>query len=64
MDPILVVTAIGSMLLAGYLAQERGRSQSRWVWTAAVIGPLAIPLIYLADGAAAVRKMIGGAKAN
>jgi len=64
MDAILIVAAIGSMLLAGYLAQERGRSQSRWVWTAAVIGPLAIPLIYLADGAAAVRRMIGAAKAN
>jgi len=32
------------MLVAGYLARERGRSQSRWVWTAAVIGPLAIDL--------------------
>jgi hypothetical protein len=64
MDPILVVAAIGSMLLVGYLAQERGRSQSRWVWTAAVIGPLAIPLLYLADGAAAIRRMIGAAKAN
>ncbi len=64
MDPILLVAGIGSMLLAGYLAQERGRSQSRWVWTAAVIGPLAIPLLYLADGAAAVRRMIGAAKAN
>jgi hypothetical protein len=64
MDPILLVVAIGSMLLAGYLAEERGRSQSRWVWTAALIGPLAIPLIYLADGAAALRRMIGAAKAN
>jgi hypothetical protein len=46
------------MLLAGYLAHERGRSQSRWVWTAAIIGPLAIPLLYLADAAAAVRKRL------
>jgi hypothetical protein len=50
------------MLVVGYLAYERGRSQSRWVWTAALIGPLAIPLIYLADAAAAVRKRIGAAK--
>ena len=56
MDPVLVVVALGSMLLAGYLARERGRSQSRWVWTAAVIGPLAIPLLYLADAASAVRR--------
>ena len=54
MDPILVVVALGSMFVVGYLAHERGRSQSRWVWTAAVIGPLAIPLLYLADAAAAV----------
>jgi hypothetical protein len=58
MDLILVVAALGSMLIVGYLAYERGRSQSRWVWTAAVIGPLAIPLLYLADAAAAIRKKI------
>lgn len=56
MDAVFVVIALGSMLLAGYLAHERGRSQSRWVWTAAVIGPLAIPLLYLADAASAVRR--------
>ncbi len=65
MDPILLVLiGPGAMLLVGYLAYERGRSQSRWVWTAAVIGPLAIPLLYLADGAAAVRRMIGTARVN
>lgn len=64
MDVILLIAAIGSMFLAGYLAQERGRSQSRWVWTAAVIGPFAIPLIFLADAAAAVRRMIRPAEAN
>ena len=66
MDPILLVLiGPGTMLLVGYLAHERGRSQSRWVWTAAVIGPLAIPLLYLADAAAAVRRMIGATtKAN
>ncbi len=63
MDLILLVTiGLGSMLVVGYLAYERGRSQSRWVWTAALIGPLAIPLLYLADAAAAVRKRIGTAK--
>ena len=64
MDLLLIVAAVGSMLVAGYLAQERGRSQSRWVWTAAVIGPLAIPLIYLADAAAAVRRRMGAARAG
>lgn len=28
MDYILIVTGLGSMLLAGYLAYERGRSQA------------------------------------
>ena len=64
MDLILIVTALGSMLLAGYLAYERGSSQARWVWTAAVIGPLAIPLLYLADGAAALRRMMAAVRAN
>lgn len=62
MDPILVVAAVASMVVVGYLAHERGRSQSRWVWTAAVIGPLAIPLLYLADAAAAVRRRISAAR--
>jgi hypothetical protein len=61
MDPLLVVIALGSMLIVGYLAHERGRSQSRWVWTAAFIGPLAIPLLYLADAASALRKAAGAA---
>jgi hypothetical protein len=64
MDLILIVTALGSMLAVGYLAHERGRSQARWVWTAAVIGPLAIPLLYLADGAAALRRMMAAARAS
>jgi hypothetical protein len=64
MDLILIVTALASMFLAGYLAWERGRSQSRWVWIAFLIGPLAIPLLYLADAAAAVRRRVGAARPN
>ena len=64
MDLLLVAIALGSMLVVGYLAHERGRSQSRWVWTAALIGPLAIPLLYLADATAAVRKAASAAKPN
>ena len=61
---ILIVTALASMFLAGYLAWERGRGQSHWAWTAALICPLVIPLLYLADAAAAVRKRLGAASAN
>lgn len=64
MDLVLIVTGLGSMLLVGYLAYERGHSQARWVWTAALIGPLAIPLLYLADGAAALRRMMAAPRAN
>jgi hypothetical protein len=63
MDVILIVTGLASMYLAGYLSRERGRSQTRWEWTALVIGPPAIPLLYLADAAAAVRKRLGAASA-
>jgi hypothetical protein len=49
MDPLVLVSLmfVAPMLIVGYLAHERGRSQTRWVWTAAVIGPLAIPQLYL-----------------
>jgi hypothetical protein len=59
---LVIVTGVASMLIVGYLAYERGRSQSRWVWTAAVIGPFAIPLLYLADAAAAIRRRLGAAR--
>jgi hypothetical protein len=58
MDILVAVTFVASIFIVGYLAYERGRSQSRWVWTAAAIGPLAIPLLYLVAAASAFRKMI------
>jgi hypothetical protein len=48
------------MLLIGELAQEMGRSQSGWVWTAAAIGPLATPLLYILAATSALRKMMKG----
>jgi hypothetical protein len=44
------------MFIVGYLAYERGRRQPRWVWIAAVIGPLAIPLLYLVAATSTFRK--------
>jgi hypothetical protein len=60
MDSLVLVsvTFVAPMLIVGYLAHERGRSQTRWVWTAAVIGPLAIPLLYLVVAVSAFRKKI------
>jgi hypothetical protein len=55
---LVFVTFVGSMFIVGDLAQSLGRKQSRWIWTAAAIGPLAIPLLYLAVAISAIRKGI------
>ena len=44
---LVLATCVGSMLIIGELAHELGRRQSRWIWIAAFIGPLAVPLLYL-----------------
>ena len=52
----IVVIGIGSMLFAGALARDWGRSQTRWVWIAALIGPLALPLFYAVVAMSALKK--------
>jgi hypothetical protein len=47
MDAIALVAFTASMYLAGRLAVRRGRSFKSWVWIAAFIGPLALPLIFV-----------------
>jgi MFS family permease len=47
MDAITLVGFIGSMYLAGRIAERRGRSVKTWAWIAAIIGPLALPLVLL-----------------
>jgi len=44
---LLTVASIGSMYLAGRIAERRGRRFTRWAWIAVFIGPLALPLIFL-----------------
>jgi hypothetical protein len=44
---LLTVASIGSMCLAGRIAEHRGRRFITWAWIAAMIGPLALPLIFL-----------------
>jgi MFS family permease len=49
MDAITLVAFIGfigSMYLAGRMAERRGRSFKLWVWIAAFIGPIALPLVF------------------
>jgi MFS family permease len=44
---LLTVASIGSMYLAGRIGERRGRSFKIWAWIAAIIGPLALPLVFL-----------------
>jgi hypothetical protein len=47
MDALMIIGLIGSVYLAGRLAEHRGRSFKTWAWIAAIIGPLAFPLVFL-----------------
>jgi MFS family permease len=45
---LLTAALIGSIYLAGRIAQRRGRSFRNWAWIAGLlIGPLALPLLLL-----------------
>ena len=44
---LLAAATIGSMYLSGRIAERRGRRFTIWAWIAAIIGPLALPLIFL-----------------
>ena len=44
---LLTVASIMSMYLAGRIAERRVRSFTAWAWVAAIIGPLALPLVFL-----------------
>jgi hypothetical protein len=44
---LLTAALIGSMYLAGRIAQRRGRSFKNWASIAGAIGPLALPLLLL-----------------
>lgn len=47
MDAITLVAFIASIYLAGRVAERRGRSFKNWAGIAAIIGPLALPLVFL-----------------
>jgi len=55
---LFFVTVLASLFIVDYLARERGWNRSRWTLAVVVLGPLAIPLVYLVDAAYAVRKMM------
>jgi hypothetical protein len=60
---LLFAMVLGSLFIVDYLARERGWNRHRWRVAAATVGPLAIPLVYLADAACAVRKMMSAPRA-
>jgi MFS family permease len=47
MDIITLVAFIISIYLAGRIAERRGRRFKSWAGIAAIIGPLALPLVFL-----------------
>jgi hypothetical protein len=55
---VILAVNVASIVIVGRLAREGGREARPWVWTAAFIGPFAIPLLYLADAISALRKML------
>lgn len=57
---LALVTFLASALIVDYLARERGWNRHRWLVAAVILGPFAIPLVYLAQAAGAVRKMVHG----
>ena len=44
---LVMIGFIISIYLAGRIAERRGRSFKIWAWIAAVIWPLALPLVFL-----------------
>ena len=44
---VIFVGFIGSAYLVGRMAERRGRSFKNWACIAAIIGPLALPLVFL-----------------
>ena len=49
---------LASLFIVDYLACERGWNRSRWTLAVVILGPLAIPLVYVVDAAHALRKMM------
>jgi hypothetical protein len=47
MDIPLALLLVGSIHLAGRIGERRGRSFKNWACIAAIIGPLALPLVFL-----------------
>lgn len=60
---VFLAVCIGSLLVVDYLARERGWNRWRWAVASLLLGPLAIPLIYLVQAGCAVRKLLHSSRA-
>ena len=47
MDVITLIVFVASIYPAGRIAEHRGRSFKAWAWIAVLIGPFALPLLFL-----------------
>jgi hypothetical protein len=47
MDAVTLVVFVASIYPAGRIAERRGRSFKVWAWVAVLIGPLALPVVFL-----------------
>ena len=47
MDVITLVVFVASIYPAGRMAEHRGRRFKAWAWIAVLIGPFALPLLFL-----------------
>jgi hypothetical protein len=44
---LVFIGSVYSIYLAGRIAERRGRSFTTWAWIAGILGPLALPLLFL-----------------
>jgi hypothetical protein len=44
---LVLAGSVYSIYLAGRIAERRGRSFTTWAWIAGILGPLALPLLFL-----------------
>jgi hypothetical protein len=47
MDAVTLLVFVASIYPAGRIAERRGRSFKVWAWIAVLIGPFALPLVFL-----------------
>ena len=47
MDLVTLLVFVASIYPAGRMAERRGRSFKVWAWIAVLVGPFALPIVFL-----------------